>query len=361
MTRRILPALCAAALLGVGGAAGSDGEAAAAPAAASAAPPVMESVPVRGFRPPERVDVKSPVYPRVRQAEGREGWVQLDFMVAQDGTPYEIVVTDSSGDEQFEQAAVRALERSVFEPATLDGQPVDAGHALKYSFAIEADADTEQGASRSFVAAYQGVLDAIDAGDQDAAAARLAGLDVRNLYEDAFASLARYHYLARWGSRQEQLAALTRAVAHEREQRYLPREAFVWALRQKFALETELQDFGGALDTWDVLRLQKLDPSAQAALERAVAEIEALREDDRAFAVAGRIEDDGSWFFDLLKRRFHIDRVDGAVTELKLRCDRDYVLFRYRPDLEYEVADRVGDCLLEVVGEPGTGFRLVQS
>ena len=89
--------------------------------------------------------------------------------------------------------------------------------------------------------------------------------------------------------------------------------------------------------------------------------IEALREDDRAFAVAGRIEDDGSWFFDLLKRRFHIDRVDGAVTELKLRCDRDYVLFRYRPDLEYEVADRVGDCLLEVVGEPGTGFRLVQS
>jgi TonB family protein len=331
------------------------------PALEDAAATGREPVPVRSFEPPERLDVKSPVYPRARQVEGREGWVQLDFMVAQDGTPYEIVVTDSSGDEQFEQAAVRALERSTFEPATLNGQPVDAGHALKYSFAIASQGDEEQGASRSFVAAYQDVLDAIEAGDGDAAAAKLEGLDVRNLYEDAFANLARYHYAARWGSKRQQHDALTGAVAHEREQRYLPPDAFVWALREKFALETELQDFGGALDTWDVLRAQSLDPPVRAALERAVAEIETLRRDDRAFAVSGRIGENASWFFDLLKRRFHIDQVDGTVTELKLRCERDYVLFRYRPELEYEVAERVGECLLEVIGEPGTSFRLVQS
>ncbi len=319
------------------------------------------AVPTRAFQAPVRVDVKSPVYPRARQVEGREGWVQLDFMVGQNGSPYEIAVTDSSGDEQFEQAAVRALERSTFEPATLDGQPVEAAHALKYSFAIESGADAQQGASRSFVAAYQDALDAIEAGDDSAAAARLDGLDVRNLYEDAFASLARYRFLARWGSKQQQLAALTRAVAHEREQRYLPPEAFVWALRQKFALETELQDFGGALDTWDVLRAQTLEPPVRVALERAVADIEALRQDDRAFAVSGRVGENGSWFFDLLKRRFHIDRVAGEIAELKLRCARDYVLFRYRPELEYEVAERVGECLLEVVGTPGTEFRLVQS
>jgi hypothetical protein len=49
------------------------------------------------------------------------------------------------------------------------------------------------------------------------------------------------------------------------------------------------------------------------------------------------------------------------VSEIKLRCEKQYVFFRYQPAVEYSVANRAGRCSMEVVGEPGTAFELIQS
>lgn len=311
------------------------------------------------FQGPARKDMKVPYYPRSRRQEGSEGWVQLHFMIDPEGQPYEIVVTDSTGDSAFEESAVRAVERSTFEPALVDGRPIDAGYNLKISFALEGDG--APGARPGFVRDYRRAIAAIESGDREQAEARLGELEVRNLYEDAYLNVARYWYFKSWGDRLQRLAALRRAVAHEQEQKYLPEEVFRWALLTRFALEVDLQDFGAALDTARLLRTQDLSREQTAALEATVAEIRALASDDRSFAVTGYTGADNSWYITLLKRHFYIDQVEGEIAEIKLRCDRDYVLFRYDPTMAYQVAEQQGTCHMEVVGDPGTTFRLVQS
>ena len=92
--------------------------------------PMSEPVPVELYTAPVRKDMKTPRYPRIVQAKGREGWVRLDFMIGTDGKAYEIAVTDSMGDGTFQRAAIGALRISTFEPAHLNGRPVDAGHAM---------------------------------------------------------------------------------------------------------------------------------------------------------------------------------------------------------------------------------------
>lgn len=355
MTRQYLLAAAVLAVAATGAAAAADPES---PAGAPPAAAQGSEMQVDAYRGPRAIDLKQPVYPLSRRGSGREGWVQLHFMVDRSGRPYEIAVTDSIGDPAFEESAIRAIERSTFEPAAVNGEPVNAAHSILVSFALSGE---DRGARRSFIRDYRRLTRAIEEGDRQEADARFDDLEARNLYEDAFLNLARHSYAARWGTPQQQLVALKRAIAHEGDERYLPDDAFLWALRSLFALQAEIQDFGGLLETWETLRGEDLDDQARQSLEQAVAEIEKLRVDDRAYAVSARIADErGSWHFKLLKKRFRIDRVSGNVAELKLRCDRDYVLFPYDPDMDYRITDGYGNCHLEVVGEPGTSFRLVQ-
>lgn len=310
------------------------------------------------FSAPKVRNMAAPRYPRRRARDFREGWVQLNFMVGRDGSPYEIAVTDSTGDAAFEEAAVAAVARSTFEPASLGGEPIDAGHALKIRFSLS---EPLESARPSFVSRHRALMTAIYAGDRKAADRHLDALEVRNLYEDAYYHLARYFHASRWGQRAEQIQALKRTIAHEREGTYLPEALFVDALASLFSLQVDVQDFGGALETWGTLQSQGLEPQARRTLEQAVAGIRALQEDDRAFTVAGSVGTSASWHFRLLKRRFAIDVQEGYVAELKLRCDRQYLLFRYSPDIRYQIDPAHGACLLEVVGDPGTRFTLTQS
>ena len=88
------------------------------------------------FIGPKPIDLKTPKYPRKEQRLGKEGWVQLNFMISPEGKPYEVVVTDSVGSEAFEKTALRTLKRWTYEPALMDGVPIDAGSNFKIVFAL---------------------------------------------------------------------------------------------------------------------------------------------------------------------------------------------------------------------------------
>jgi TonB family protein len=309
------------------------------------------------FSGPRAKDLVQPKYPRGRQYQDREGWAQLNLMIDADGRPYEVTVVDSTGDQAFEDASIEAIEASTFVPAHFNGKSVDAGHNVKVTFALRGG---QSGARPSFTSAYQRLTKAIAEGDRQAADTIFEDVDVVNLYEDAHYYLAEYLYHSRWGDPSKQLASLTRAIAHEQDAAYLPREFFVRALLAKFALQVQLQHFGAALHTSKLLKPLVLEADQRQALEASVAEIRRLQQDGRVFAVRGRIDRGTSWYFVLLKRQFHIDEVRGEIAELKLRCDRDYVFFRYDPGMRYQTAEHSGACRLEVVGDPETSFRLVQ-
>lgn len=325
--------------------------------AAHAAEPA-EPVPVdiELFKAPIPLRHARLIYPESELHQRHEGWVQLQLMVDPKGKPYEIVVVDSSN-EMFERAAVMNARQLTFQPAMLGDQPTDAGFSYKLVFAFT---DPSKGASSQFIRAYKRLLKAIAADDRAGADAELATLKVTNLFEDAYSNVGRYQYHQKWGTEAQQLADLERAVARESLPRYLPDDVFIVAVKSLLALQLRAKDFANALKTWETL--QKSAPAADHdKFQQAMAKVEALRTSDASYSVAGEINKGTSWFYTLFKNRFQIDVASGKVAEIKLRCDKQYVFFRYEPGVQYRVSDRYGSCGLELVGDPGTKFSLIQS
>jgi len=119
----------ATAAAGVGG---RDGTATA--AAAGTAP-----VPAAGNPPPR--------YPYLARRRGQQGTVRLDVSVAADGRVSAVRVARSSGHVLLDQAAVRALQRWRFQPATRAGLAVRAQLIVPVRFRLdgsEAAAGTRQ-------------------------------------------------------------------------------------------------------------------------------------------------------------------------------------------------------------------------
>jgi TonB family protein len=321
---------------------------------AHAQTPPTESIEV--FNGPKTKVMEPPAYPFSERAMGRDGWVNLNFMIDPRGKPYEIMVTDSTGNKVLEKAAIKAAEDWEFEPATLAGVPIDASYTAKVQFILSGEA----GANNEFVSAFKAFQRAAKAADKEKADAALAKMKVKNLYEDAYYNLALYEHARRWGTEAQQLAAIQRAIAEERNANYLPKAAFAVGLETLLNLQIRRRDFAGALDTWNKLQPQA-DAATLARWEAPIAKIKALRNDTTPYAIAGDFGDSTSWYFRLFRRTFHVAVTSGRVAEIKLRCDKRYVFFKHDPEMQYTVADKYGRCNMELIGDPGTKFDLVQS
>jgi hypothetical protein len=111
--------------------------------------------------------------------------------------------------------------------------------------------------------------------------------------------------------------------------------------------------------TWKRLLHAGIDKDTTAKYQVVVADLEALRTNDSPYSLEGAITD-GKWFLHLFKHNFQAKVTSGALTEVKLRCDKHYYFFAYDADLQYQVNAHAGDCSIELLGAPGTRFDLIQ-
>ncbi|HEY3450433.1 MAG TPA: TonB family protein [Myxococcales bacterium] len=83
--------------------------------------------------PPKLLSDSPALYPEALKAAPRDGEVELEILVAEDGAVSEWKVLSSS-DPAFEAAAIAAVPRLLFEPARLDGKPVPVRIRFVYRF-----------------------------------------------------------------------------------------------------------------------------------------------------------------------------------------------------------------------------------
>jgi hypothetical protein len=158
------------------------------------------------------------------------------------------------------------------------------------------------------------------------------------------------------------IAYLGRALYFNREgtfDTYLPEaEAFVlWP--QLFVLQAQNRRFAEALATYDVIAAIGAD-EAHASLADAVAQLREIAVNDTAYAVTARTDESGSFSIELFKDEFYLDDVEANIDQIKLRCDQRYVFFEFEAGRQYKVSSQFGQCQLEVLGDAGVGFKLVQ-
>lgn len=206
-------------------------------------------VEVDSFEGPVLLDQVTPEYPMNQLRAGEEAWVELYFMVDPDGKPYEVTAIDSIGHSSFRNAAIRAVKKWTYQPALYNGSNIDAGARFKVVFSIEKQS---RGASDWFVRLQRGLRQAISENEKEQADEYLNTLETTrrlNLYEDAFFNFAKYEYMAKWGTEDQQLQALDRAIAHESLGTYLPTDVFVYALGKQLPLLLKKRDYQRAMVT----------------------------------------------------------------------------------------------------------------
>ncbi len=315
-----------------------------------------ERTPVELFTAPRPKNIVSEPLP---DNEGdNEGWVELAFMVDPRGKPFEVTVVRSTGNPMFDKVAVKSVEHSTFEPGKLNGTPVESGSELKFLF-TDSRRERTPGAKPPFASAYKALLAALNSGDRAAADEAMQKLKITNLYEDAYFGIASYQFASKYGDEEQQLEGLRRAIAREDYARYLPRDLFRFALFTCMQLELKAHQYAEALTTWKRLEKAGIDKETAARLRETIAQVEKIRTDDSAYEVSGQITD-RNWYLHLFKRHFHAAVSEGYISEVRLRCATRHWFFAFDAALSYEINSKDGQCSIELLGAPGTQFKLMQ-
>jgi TonB family protein len=77
------------------------------------------------------------VYPRDAARAGTEGWVQVEFTIAPDGTTQDLLVRESEPAAVFDKAAMDSVSKWRFEPIRRNGAPVAQRAMLQVRFMLD--------------------------------------------------------------------------------------------------------------------------------------------------------------------------------------------------------------------------------
>ena len=78
----------------------------------------------------------NPVYPKKAQADKTEGWVELDFTIAETGHVKDVVVHAASTPGLFDEAAVKAVSQWRYQPVLRDAKPVPVRTEIRVRFTL---------------------------------------------------------------------------------------------------------------------------------------------------------------------------------------------------------------------------------
>lgn len=317
------------------------------------------------FTSPKAKELKNPQFPKRAARDVAEGWVVYSFMVDTEGKVFEPTVIESTGGRHardFEREAKSALERTIFKPALNGDAPVEGASTMKYIFRMQSGAD---GATRIFSRQYSKFSKVLATDDQQASQTLLKELEdkgVRNLYENAYLNMARFNYAVKYGTTAEQMKYLKTALSYENtgpKVTFLPDDLVVIARRKLFELQLTNQHYAEAVKSYqsfakndDAEAVELLKPSYQQLME--------LKSNKDAFALEATTNENGYWAIGLFKQGFSISEASGVLNEIKLRCDKKYVFFPVDLDEEYFIPESFGDCNLQLLGNAGVNFKLVQ-
>ena len=299
-------------------------------------------------------------------SDEQEGWVQLSFVVSPDGTVEDPIVVDSSGQAAFERAALAAVARQRYTPATIDGKPVEQCVTEgMYTFFLPG---RPRGARRVFRTNFTEVRSLMGAGNWAAAAAKVEEMFKTGTwtnYEASRLHLLRYELCTGADVLECKLKSLHRAASMDGFN--LEPSIYRQVLEAMASVEIQLELYRDALIT--IERRNKLRPplAPEHPLTKAGAEIVKQIHGEGAIGFKGKVgirsgSDVGApnWRHQLLRREFMVEPGQGTLDKLEIRCDWRRTVDVVRPDKSWKVPTSWGNCQVFVFGDPDATLKLVE-
>lgn len=310
------------------------------------------------------VDRSPPRYPAHELRRNTQGWVLLNYVVTDDGRVIDPVIEESSGSPAFERAAIQTVEDWRYEPALLNGEPVQQCKTrVRIAFAIRGSQDK---VSRPFYTRYRAIEETLDDGEIEKADSQLESAfksEGLTLAEMSWLWALRARIAGLQGDSKKQLSALRRATAGSAD--WTPEHLRAGLLTTRTALELETGDFSAAMQSYE--ELKSIESADTSALDPFIDQIDSLVAGDELFFAEARIGDNANcetcesqWQYRPLRRAIEIADVDGELGDLELRCEWQRFVDTAREGVTWNIPESWGDCSLVVHGKTGSTFKLFE-
>ena len=304
-------------------------------------------------------------YPGSAKARRLEGWAYYSWVVGKDGRVQEVTIHDSSGIDVFDQEIMQSVKSRVYEPAMLNGFPVEERHGVTHmTFKL---IGAPRGAQRSFTRIYKQAQKDINAGDLAAAQEKITELEAvkfRGLYEELYLQTLLVEYYRATGETTREKAHLDRVMdfyddGKEKGMQLVEPEFFLKHLARFYQLEVQDMMLGEAFGSVD--RMKKIDPDSELTRRVAAhAESVAAKVAGREFWMNGELlppiygGDVGRWDARLIGKEIELKEVNGRLDNIWLTCEGGRRKLPLSTVGQGWIIPRGwGDCDLWVFGEVG--------
>lgn len=317
--------------------------------------------------PAVAIEKVPPVYPHDMIQRGIEGWVQVGFVVDEDGSTRDIRVLNNSEELSFDRAAISAVSKWKFKPATWGGKPVPETKLRQRLVFIMESANPN--VSRRFRSRLTAAYKAMEEGDLEKARGLIDKLERDKQYllsENCWLDIVEGDYWEKAGDNQRALKHYERAIILADD--FTTESAYKQLLRSGIVLNAKLGRLAPALDHYEALDELEQGLAADDPMNNIERKIRQFIEGEQPYVTQGEIKlpcetctgIEPTFYHKLLRDRLTVNQVEGELSELKFLCGISNVSVTYEPDMAWDINKAWGDCYVQVEGEPGTTFQVVE-
>lgn len=306
----------------------------------------------------------NPKFPSLAAREGAEGWVQMSYVIDEDGRVKDPVIEDASGNKSFNKEALKAIKKWQFEPALKNGEPTQQCHqTIQFDFVL----DGNMGASDSFISSYQQFFAHIEANQVDKAekiVSSLHELENLNRYENAWLSNMDGIVAGKLKDDEREMSSIARAIASGGGSKHIKQvfdDEYFGYLHQRLLMLQGLNGlYGAALKTLEKIEALSNADALMPPIEKILAGIKEHLSSQRNLLVDLTLNDEGHYFHRLARNQFAFVSIDGQLNTVEVRCDSHYESFTIAIDHIWKIPKSWGQCQLLIKGHENTRFNLVE-
>ncbi len=330
------------------------------------------------FVPAKRIYKSQGLHPDLVRRSSRvsfsydSGAVEVAYMVNKNGQVSDVRVLKST-QEKFEKHAIELVRNYTFDPAQLGSIPtssivretivflLDRSKIANTNWFHSNEGNSQDDRVSGLLAVFHESVS-----DQDQAQAETVLVSMRNIRSRSFDRLV-----------QMELAQLLFSeVFNEPQLRFDSLQTLHWLQGLKYEgkkdldaqtrlvirvnLLTELINRSRYVEAIELYESMSKEEQVIRKFASAVEEIQQIQKSADPIQQSVLISDSGDGHHRLFKRSFSVELESGNLDQIELRCDTKFTRIEFEPDKTYAVPKRWGDCLLSLLGAPGTKGTLLE-
>mgnify|MGYP003915161777 CR=1 FL=1 len=308
---------------------------------------------------PEPIKRIPPRYPIQAARESREGWAKFSFIIEKDGSVSNIVVGETSGSRDMTREGIRALKQWKYEPAMIDGKPVQqCNNTVQLDFRMSDN--SRRSVSKRFRSRYKKAMKAIQNNKFEEANTHLAAIKQfknTNITEHNYYQLASLLLSEKLGNKQQQLHHIYQ-ISHRGD--YLNNELKLTLLQKKFALEVDSNKLFNAFNTYNQLAKHPLADTYLPKYQKVLDKIKHHIDQGDTISIQGNILDSEYWSHTLIGNQFSISDIEGNLTTLDVRCKTKHHKYTFEANNTWTLPESWKNCRVLVYGEDNAKFTLLE-